>query len=114
MCISIPGPGAFYNLEDLFKKGSDYLGRLSVIIGAKINRKAENGQNDMLLWYDLYEGIKPDQMFCLSENSLNIYFKPYEIAPYAAGFPAFSVSFEEISDIIDKDGDFWRSFNYDA
>lgn len=104
--------GTFYSFEDLFKKGSDYLGILSGIIGGKMNEKAEIGQGDMPLWIDLYEGIIPDQPFSLSENTLNIYFRPYEIAPYAAGFPSFSVSFEEISDIIDKEGDFWRSFNY--
>ena len=103
--------GAFYSLENLFRKGSDYLGILSGIIGEKMNEKAETGQDDMPFWVDLYDGIKPDQPFCLSDNSLNIYFRPYEIAPYAAGFPAFSIPFEEISDIIDTEGDFWRSFN---
>ncbi|MGE5612792.1 MAG: WG repeat-containing protein [Bacillota bacterium] len=105
--------GSFYKLQDLFKKGSDYVGILSEIVGAKIRAKVESDQDGTFLWPDMYEGIKPDQPFYLSGNSLNIYFGLYEIAPYAAGFPEFSVSFEEISDIIDKDGDFWRSFNND-
>jgi hypothetical protein len=55
--------------------------------------------------------IKADQPFFISDGELNIYFEPYEIAPYAAGFPTFAIPFHDISSIIDHDGDFWRSFH---
>jgi hypothetical protein len=99
--------GAFYQLEDLFKDGSDYVKVLSDILRKQINEHGE----EMGVWPDSYKGIKPDQPFFLSGDALMLYFEPYEIAPYAAGFPTFTVPFTEIADIIDKTGSFWRSFN---
>jgi len=32
-----------------------------------------------------------------------------EVAAYAAGFPIFDISYSKINDIIDKEGDFWKS-----
>jgi hypothetical protein len=42
---------------------------------------------------------------------LYIYFTPYEIAPYAAGFPTFKIPFTQILNIIDEEGEFWKAFN---
>jgi len=99
--------GTFYQLEDLFKDGSNYVEVLSGIVEEQIKEHAE----EMGVWLDSYKGIKPDQLFYLTEDALMLYFTPYEIAPYAAGFPTFSVPFTEISTIIDKKGSFWLSFN---
>ncbi len=99
--------GAFYQLEDLFKDGSDYVKVLGEILKKQI---ADHGE-EMGVWPDSYKGIKPDQPFFLSSEALMLYFEPYEIAPYAAGFPTFTVPFAEISHIIDKNGSFWMSFN---
>jgi len=101
--------GRFYELKDLFKKGSDYSGILSQIVRDQITEMAQS--EDTLYWYDSYNGIRPDHQFYINENGLNLYFQPYEIAPYAAGFPTFLVTFDELSDIIDKNGDFWKLFN---
>lgn len=99
--------GSFYQLEDLFKDGSDYVKVLSDILKKQIDEHAE----EMGIWPDSYKGIRPDQPFFLSSEALMLYFTPYEIAPYAAGFPTFTVPFAEISDIINKNGSFWMSFN---
>ncbi len=99
--------GAFYQLENLFKDGSNYVKVLSDILEKQIKEHGE----EMGVWADSYKGIKPDQPFFLSGDALMLYFEPYEIAPYAAGFPTFTVPFTEISDIIDKNGSFWQSFN---
>jgi hypothetical protein len=99
--------GRIYSLSELFKKNSNYVKVLSSIIEKQI--KAQGPDSDV--WLDQYKGIKKDQPFFISENMLNIYFYPYEIAPYAAGFPTFHILFEDIEDIIDKQGSFWRSFN---
>jgi hypothetical protein len=40
-----------------------------------------------------------------------IYFYPYEIAAYAAGFPEFEIPFEDLTDYIDTEGAFWKSFH---
>lgn len=98
--------GKFYELEDLFKENSDFVGVLSDIIRKQI----ENMGEDSGIWLDQYKGIKKDQPFYISEDVLNIYFNPYEIAPFAYGFPTFKISYEEIMDIINREGEFWNSF----
>lgn len=99
--------GAFYQLEDLFRGGSNYTEVLSGIVEEQIKEKGE----EMGVWADSYKGIRPDQRFYLTEDALMLYFNPYEIGSYAAGFPVFSVPYDEISDIIDKNGSFWLSFH---
>jgi hypothetical protein len=58
-----------------------------------------------------YKGIKVDQPFYVKEDELYIYFNPYEIAPYVAGFPTFKIPFSEIINILDITGEFWKSFH---
>lgn len=99
--------GRIYALKDLFKKDSDYVKVLSDIIGEQI----KNNEEYSYVFPDSYKGIKPDQPFYVKEDALFIYFYPYEIAPYAAGFPTFKIYYSEIKDIIDTEGEFWRSFN---
>lgn len=99
--------GAFYSLEELFKEGGDYVGVLSGIVEEQIKLHGE----EMGVWPDSYKGIEPDQPFYVTADALMLYFRPYEIAPYAAGFPTFRVPYDEISGIINKKGSFWRSFN---
>lgn len=99
--------GRFYELVDLFKKDSDYVQRLSDIIAEMIKADAQYDY----LFQDAYQGIAADQPFYVDANNLFIYFAPYEIGPYAAGFPKFRIPFTKISDIIDYKGEFWLSFN---
>ncbi|WP_315115222.1 WG repeat-containing protein [uncultured Clostridium sp.] len=99
--------GRFYELKDLFKKDSDYVKVLSDIIGEQIKNKPEYSY----VFPGTYKGIRPDQPFYVDENSLYIYFEPYEIAPYAAGFPTFKIPYNEIMNIIDTNGDFWKSYH---
>jgi hypothetical protein len=98
--------GRFYELENLFKLNSNYVEVLSGIVRKQI----ENMGPDSGIWIDQYKRIKADQPFYISEDVLNIYFTPYEIAPYAYGFPTFKIPYEEIINIIDTEGEFWNSF----
>lgn len=102
--------GQFYQLEDLFKRDSHYVEVLSEIIGKQIEQKMEDGFN--YFFPDAYKGIKPDQPFYVSANALNIYFEPYEIAAYVAGFPTFTIPFDHIMEMIDVEGAFWRAFHF--
>lgn len=97
--------GEFYELQNLFKKNSNYVEILSKIIREQIIQKGE----ESYIWLDSYQGIRPNQPFNITNSALHIYFNPYEIAPYAAGFPMFEIPFEDIIDIIDTEGDFWRN-----
>lgn len=99
--------GSFYELSDLFKKNSNYVKIISDIIENEIKTNEEYSY----VWIDEYKGINENQPFYVNQDALYIYFYPYEIAPYAAGFPTFKIEFNEIEDIIDMNGQFWRAFN---
>lgn len=99
--------GKFYELKDLFKVKSNYVKVLSSIIGNQI----KNDKQYSYVFPNTYKGIKPDQPFYVDEDNLYIYFEPYEIAPYAAGFPTFKIPFTEIMNIINTKGEFWRAFH---
>jgi Protein of unknown function (DUF3298)./KWG Leptospira. len=99
--------GKLYELKDFFKKNSNYVKVLSDIIEKQI----KNNEEYSYVWLDSYKGIKEDQPFYVTEDALYIYFYPYDIAPYAAGFPTFKIPFEDIISIIDVNGEFWRAFN---
>lgn len=96
--------GDFYTLKDLFKEDGNYIEVLDTIL-------KENMQEEEYSEIFSFDGISDNQAFYLTEDSLVIFFSPYEIAPYAAGFPEFEIPFGEISDIIDTKGSFWLSFN---
>lgn len=99
--------GRFYELKDLFKENSNYVQVLSDIIGKQI----KNNEEYSYVFPDAYKGIEPDQYFYVDSNNLYIYFYPYDIGPYAAGFPTFKIAFKDIVGIIDVRGEFWRAFN---
>jgi hypothetical protein len=97
--------GTIYKLSDLFKKGSNYLQVLSDLVREQIEAQE---YSDIML--ESYTGISENQGFSLNGDSLQIYFNPYEIAPYAAGFPTFSIPYKDIMDIVDTSGGLWNSF----
>ncbi|MFP7299156.1 WG repeat-containing protein [Neobacillus niacini] len=99
--------GKIYQLKDLFRPKSDYVKVISQIVEEQI----KNDEQYSYVFPDSYKGIKADQPFFISEGALNIYFEPYEIAPYAAGFPTFTIPFKELSSIINHRGEFWLSFH---
>jgi hypothetical protein len=99
--------GQMYQLKDLFKNNSPYVKVISAIIGDQI----ESNEKYSYVFPNSYKGIKADQPFFINEEGLNIYFEPYEIAPYAAGFPTFTIPFDELKDFINHNGQFWNSFH---
>jgi uncharacterized protein YxeA len=101
--------GKFYQLSDLFKVDSDYQLKINEIISEQINKKIEKGES--YLFSDAFTGIEANHDFILTDNSIIIYFYPYDIAPYAEGFPEFEISFSGIMDLIDTDSEFYKVFN---
>ncbi|MEO2078066.1 MAG: WG repeat-containing protein [Bacillus sp. (in: firmicutes)] len=99
--------GKMYQLKDLFKQGSSYVKIISELIREQIKTKDQYSY----LFPDEYHGIKEDQPYFINDKGLNIYFNPYEIAAFAAGFPTFTIPFEELKSIINHNGDFWKSFH---
>lgn len=100
--------GKFYELKDLFKKGSDYKTPINEIISAKIKEDVATGES--MFFEEMFTGISDAQYFYLTEDGITIYFYPYDIAAYAAGFPEFAVTFEQLDEVIDKEGAFWKAF----
>jgi hypothetical protein len=99
--------GAFYELSDLFLPGSDYVKILSSLIENMI----ETDETYSYVFKDQYKGISKNQPFYVTDEALYIYFAPYEIGPYAAGFPTFKIPYEKIKDIINTVGEFWKAYH---
>ncbi|MEO4052345.1 DUF3298 domain-containing protein [Solibacillus sp. CAU 1738] len=93
--------GVYCQLKDLFKPGSDYVRRLSLLIHEQIKQR-----NIQLL--EDFTVIRPDQDFYIADKVLVIYFQLYEITPYVEGFPMFPISVYDIQDIIDEEGPLGR------
>lgn len=102
--------GKFYTLQDLFKKDSKFIDRINSIIKKQIEDKKSKDSNYMI-FADSFKSISDDQGFTVTKDGLEIYFNPYDIAPYAAGFPTFDIPYSELSDILDTQGDFFQSFD---
>ncbi len=100
--------GEFYELKDLFKKGSDYKTPINEFISKKIKEDIATGES--MFFEELFTSISDAQYFYLTEDGLTIYFYPYDIAAYAAGFPEFTMTFDQLGDVIDKDGAFWKAY----
>ncbi|MFA5524023.1 MAG: DUF3298 domain-containing protein [Tissierellales bacterium] len=89
--------GRAYELNDLFKPDSEYVKRISDIVSLEIKER------DIPV-LDEFKEIRPDQDFYIVDNNLIIFFQLYEIAPYVAGFPYFSIPIYRLQDIIVEDG----------
>lgn len=101
--------GEFYDFKDLFVEGSDYEAKINEIIRAHMKKELE--KEESMYFEDAFQGISHNPNFYLKDDSLVIYFTPYEIAAYAAGFPEFEIPFDELDGCINKKGAFWRAFH---
>lgn len=101
--------GRLYTLEDLFKAGSGYKAKLTEIVKGKIARANEElGEQ---LYSEEIGDIEAEVGYTFGKGSLQIYFYPYAIAAYAAGFPGFDIGYEELKDLINTEGELWNSFD---
>jgi hypothetical protein len=99
--------GKFYTLGDLFMGGVYWVGELNKIIDNMIKTDPQYEY----VYKDDFKGINEGQSFYIDEENVYIYFPPYEIGAYAAGFVTFKIPFEEIQGMINKRGEFYKSFN---
>lgn len=104
--------GAFYELKDLFQTNSKYTEKLTSIVNSQIALNTRVSAISGEFQYDTTNvEVAKDQDFILGTDSIKIYYYPYEIACYAAGFPEFEIPYGQIIDIIDTKGAFWNSFD---
>lgn len=101
--------GKFYILQDLFKKDSQYNRKLTELINQRIIKT--NQELGEPYYTGEIDSLEADNRFAANKEGLMVYFQPYEIACYAAGFPEFYISWRELTDIINMEGDFWQSFD---
>lgn len=99
--------GQFYSLGDLFMSGVYWTGELNKIIENMIETDPQYED----VFKDAFKGIAIDQSFYVDKNNLYIYFSPYEIGPYVAGFITFKIPFTEIEGMINKQGNFYKAFS---
>jgi hypothetical protein len=98
--------GRFYILKDLFKEACDYSQKITQIIKKQII------DDPISFTYYCPEDvvINLNHDFRVGRTGIKIFFPTYSIASYVAGIPSFIVTYEEIEEMIDKNGDFYQSF----
>ena len=77
--------GQYIELKDLFANDFDYKAYINEEINKEMNKNPEN------YFMGSFKGIKEDQKFYIQDNKLVIHFPYYEIAPYVAGMPEFTM-----------------------
>lgn len=90
--------GQFYKLSDVFLKESNWKEEINKLINNIIDTDPEYEG----LFPGAFKGIKDNQDFYLDDENLYIYFPPYEIGPYAAGFVTFKIPWKDIETIVSK------------
>ena len=93
--------GQQYSLQDLFKENIDFKHQLTVMTKKKIAHEFPH----------VNEKNPPVENFIISRTGFKIFFQPYEIDCFAAGFPAIKIYYSEIDSLLNKSGLFYRSFH---
>ncbi len=100
-----------YSLKDLLK-GENLEEEI-----AKVIIKNDRSNEDRYLYEDEFTSdqeminyIKRDSYnFTVGKEYISIYYNPYEIASYAAGMPSFDIKYEEFSDLLNKESEFYKA-----
>lgn len=93
--------GENLNLRNIFKENYDYKNIIDIEIRRQIEMMAQKDSE-----YDgLYEfnGIKDNQKFYIQDDNIIVYFDLYEIAPYPAGIPEFTININTINHILKQE-----------
>jgi hypothetical protein len=96
--------GKVLTLDDLLIPGSK--SKLNAIAEAKFRKDYEIGDQDLAeagFWFENNK-FALNENFMIDNGALYFLYNSYEIAPYAAGQQEVKVTFEEIKDLIKKDG----------
>ncbi len=92
-------------LEDVFDPEKDSLALLSEISRTELKAKFQNDWSG--LESTVLSGTEPKQEnfaeFSLARNTLNIYFNPYQVAPYAVGVVEVKIPYEQLQSVLRSD-----------
>ncbi|HYH04119.1 MAG TPA: DUF3298 domain-containing protein [Bacillota bacterium] len=89
--------GYAYRFYELFRRGSNY----QAVINAIIQEQIIDRQIPLL---KPFEGVRPNEQFYLTPDSLVIYYQPYVYTPGAFGVLEFTIPYQQIAEIIDPRG----------
>ncbi len=104
--------GAFYTLKDLFKANSKYSEKLTSIVNNQVTLNKRIGDISGQIGYFVDKvNVSQEQPFIIVQDSIKVYYAPYEIASFAAGFIEFEIPYGQLTSIIDTKGAFWNSFD---
>ncbi len=92
--------GQHYSLQDLFKENTDFKEQLIPLVKKKIAQEFPHVTQEHL----------PLDGFIISKTGFKIFFQPYQIDCFAAGFPAIKIYYNEIDSLLNKTGSFYQSF----
>lgn len=87
--------GKFLELMDLFKDNTKYKEVIDEEIKQQITNLEKKDKENVGIYN--FKGIKENQNFYLQDDNLVVYFDLYDITPYAAGIPEFSINKKLIS-----------------
>ncbi|HBF4863801.1 TPA: DUF3298 domain-containing protein, partial [Clostridioides difficile] len=85
-------------LMDLFKDNTKYKEVIDEEIKRQIAELEKKDEENIGIYN--FKGIKENQNFYLQDDNLVIYFDLYDITPYAAGIPEFSINKKLISSML--------------
>jgi hypothetical protein len=102
--------GQFYELKNLFKNNCRFTEKLISIVHNKFTLSKGSEEWNVYL-VEKIDSLPSNQEFIITKNALIIYYQKYEIACFAAGFPSFTIDFNDIDHLFDKNAPFYKSFN---
>jgi hypothetical protein len=94
--------GATYQLSDLFTKDGTYYDVVNESI-------LEQDVNGILASYGLFESVADNDGMYLQDDSIVVFFPPYQYASYADGFLEYALPYSALDAVIRKDGDLWKA-----
>ena len=104
--------GVFYKLKDLFKANGKYSEKLTSIVNNQITLNKRIGDISGEFGYFVDKvNVSQEQPFIIGQDSIKVYYAPYEIASFAAGFVEFEIPYGQLTSILDTKGAFWNSFD---
>lgn len=83
--------GKLYSLPDLFPPGFDYITKINHEIYAR-NKEFVGEFSGFRYIVDTFDSITPETKFYVENDTLVLFFNPYEIAAFALGYLEFHVS----------------------
>lgn len=93
--------GTTYQLQDLFRPGSDYV----QVLSRRVKQQIEARDIPVI---GEFTQISPNQYFYIADKVLVLYFQAIDITPHYYGLPMFPISVYKLEDIIDEQGPLGR------